>query len=90
MQQYNALTMSDGTVINKAGLMTGGSSRDDKQRAERWDKAEHDNLKRRGAELEKRLDALQQKIDTIGHTVLFELKRCRYLPLVWTCVCMCV
>ena len=28
------------------------------------------------AELEKRLDALQQKIDTIGHTVLFELKRC--------------
>jgi chromosome segregation ATPase len=44
----------DGTLINKAGLITGGSSQSDKEREKKWDRApqsrkdlkEHDELKK--------------------------------------------
>ena len=52
-ERYKVVT-KDGTLINKAGLITGGSSQSDKEREKKWDRApqsrkdlkEHDELKK--------------------------------------------
>lgn len=48
----------DGTLINKAGFMTGGTSRSTKDRAAQWDRSEIEALKRKRAEAQGELDAM--------------------------------
>lgn len=50
----------DGTLINKAGFMTGGVSRADMNRARKWDRGEIDTLKRKRASAQ---DALEKMGD---------------------------
>ena len=45
-ERYKVVTV-DGTIINKAGLMTGGSSGGERARAARWNQQEYDALKAR-------------------------------------------
>lgn len=48
----------DGTLINRAGFMTGGISRSDSSAARKWDRAEIDTLKRKRAAAQQELHAL--------------------------------
>lgn len=48
----------DGTLINKAGFMTGGVSRSDMGRSRKWDRAEIDALKRKRQSAQRELQAL--------------------------------
>ncbi len=48
----------DGTLINKAGFMTGGTSRSAKDRAAQWDRSEIDALKRKRAKAQEELSAM--------------------------------
>lgn len=43
-ERFKVVTL-DGTLINKAGLITGGSSPQEKARAAKWNQKEHDGLK---------------------------------------------
>eukprot|EP00316_Scyphosphaera_apsteinii_P022800 CAMPEP_0119313214 /NCGR_PEP_ID=MMETSP1333-20130426/28260_1 /TAXON_ID=418940 /ORGANISM="Scyphosphaera apsteinii, Strain RCC1455" /LENGTH=1316 /DNA_ID=CAMNT_0007317997 /DNA_START=36 /DNA_END=3986 /DNA_ORIENTATION=- len=43
-ERYKVVTL-DGTLINKAGLMTGGSSQGDRARASKWNQKEYEGLK---------------------------------------------
>jgi len=56
-ERYKVVTI-DGTLINKAGLMTGGSGSGDAQRAGRWNQHEYDQLKAREAECAKELETI--------------------------------
>lgn len=48
----------DGTLINKAGFMTGGTSRATRDRAMQWDRSEIDALKRKRAKAQEELSAI--------------------------------
>lgn len=48
----------DGTLISKAGFMTGGTSRSAKDRAAQWDRSEIEALKRKRAEAQDELNAM--------------------------------
>lgn len=79
----------DGTLINKAGFMTGGTSRSTRDRAAQWDRSEIEALKRKRAEAQDELNAmgpaasdrrsiaaLAEKIDGIHRRVsILELDR---------------
>ena len=43
-ERFKVVTI-DGTLINKAGLITGGSSPQETARANKWNQKEHDTLK---------------------------------------------
>ncbi len=45
-ERYKVVTL-DGTLINKAGLMTGGSSSSDRARSSKWNHREYEQLKQR-------------------------------------------
>ncbi|EOD19992.1 hypothetical protein EMIHUDRAFT_451041 [Emiliania huxleyi CCMP1516] len=47
-----------GTLINKAGLMTGGASHQDAKRANKWNEKEHQLLKARAEEAQRELASL--------------------------------
>lgn len=49
----------DGTLINKAGFMTGGVGRADMDRARKWDRAEIESLKRKWQNAQKELQQLE-------------------------------
>lgn len=49
----------DGTLINKAGFMTGGVSRTDVDRARKWDRAEIETLKRKRQNAQRELQQLE-------------------------------
>jgi len=57
----------DGTVFNRAGLITGGMSRDAQSRAGRWDDKEFTALK-------SQRDALQQQADQLGSDRALDLE----------------
>ena len=48
----------DGTLINKAGLMTGGSSAGEAARASRWNQKEHEGLKQAEAMARRELERI--------------------------------
>lgn len=48
----------DGTLINKAGFMTGGVGRAEMDRARKWDRGEIDSLKRKRASAQEELDKM--------------------------------
>eukprot|EP00177_Eucheuma_denticulatum_P005215 GFKZ01009501.1.p1 GENE.GFKZ01009501.1~~GFKZ01009501.1.p1 ORF type:complete len:1248 (-),score=264.28 GFKZ01009501.1:275-4018(-) len=48
----------DGTLINKAGFMTGGFSRGDMNRARKWDRAEIETLKRKRQDAQRELQGM--------------------------------
>ena len=56
-ERYKVVTI-DGTVINKAGLMTGGSSGSERARAARWNQQEYDTLKVSEASMTQELVAI--------------------------------
>ena len=56
-ERYKVVTV-DGTVINKAGLMTGGSSGGERARAARWNQQEYDTLKVSEASMVQELGAI--------------------------------
>ena len=56
-ERYKVVTI-DGTVINKAGLMTGGSSGGERARAARWNQQEYDTLKVSEASMTQELSAI--------------------------------
>lgn len=59
----------DGTLINKAGFMTGGFSRGDMDRARKWDRAEIETLKRKRNDAQRELqhmDATEANRQTIA------------------------
>ena len=56
-ERYKVVTI-DGSLINKAGLMTGGSSNVERARASKWDKKEYGGLKERFAELTREMNTL--------------------------------
>lgn len=49
----------DGTLINKAGFMTGGVGRTDMDRARKWDRAEIETLKRKRQNAQRELQQLE-------------------------------
>uniref|UniRef100_A0A7S2JH31 SMC hinge domain-containing protein n=1 Tax=Haptolina brevifila TaxID=156173 RepID=A0A7S2JH31_9EUKA len=57
-ERFKVVTL-DGTLINKAGLITGGSSPGEKARANKWDQKEHETLK-------SRQDAIVRELEEIG------------------------
>lgn len=57
-ERYKVVT-TDGTLINKAGLMTGGSSHQDRARANRWDEKGHATLKAQA-------EAASRELSTLG------------------------
>ncbi len=56
-ERYKVVTV-DGTIINKAGLMTGGSSGGERARAARWNQQEYDALKASEASMSQELAAI--------------------------------
>ncbi len=48
----------DGTLINKAGFMTGGTSRSARDRAAQWDRSEIEALKKKRSEAQEELNAM--------------------------------
>ena len=56
-ERYKVVTV-DGTIINKAGLMTGGSSGNERARAARWNQQEYDALKVSEASMAQELMAI--------------------------------
>ena len=53
-ERFKVVT-TDGTLINKAGLMTGGSSPAERARASRWNDKEYSTLKAQADQLEREL-----------------------------------
>mmetsp|Transcript_13773 Transcript_13773/g.37285 ORF Transcript_13773/g.37285 Transcript_13773/m.37285 type:complete len:1277 (-) Transcript_13773:524-4354(-) len=56
-ERFKVVTL-DGTLINKAGLMTGGSSPQDRARANRWDEKSHVTLKAQAEATQRELASL--------------------------------
>ena len=56
-ERFKVVTL-DGTLINKAGLITGGSSPQEKARANKWNQREHEQLKKHQKEITTELEAL--------------------------------
>jgi structural maintenance of chromosome 1 len=56
-ERFKVVT-TDGTLINKAGLITGGSSPQEKARANKWNQKEHDALKVEQEKIRRELDEL--------------------------------
>jgi len=55
--RYKVVTI-DGSLINKAGLMTGGSSPADRARASKWNQKEHERLKQQAESASRELSQL--------------------------------
>ena len=56
-ERYKVVAL-DGSLINKAGLMTGGSSPGDAQRARKWNQKEYESLKRQAESAQRELAAI--------------------------------
>ena len=59
----------DGTLINKAGLITGGSSPGERARANKWDQKEHESLKKQQEALAREMESLSAEVAAEEHAI---------------------